>query len=237
MKCDAIIPAQTARWADNVPFLLWEVGQRVLVEHWMNVLFRCNAELRLWMEEPDEQLFAFICDTFPLNRRVQIEVGAPRSRPEACTFFDAKGNILMRRGPQLTPCLPRQSALVTWFEMVKRWLEELQTSGSQVPELETQIAPGVFVGHHCEISKHTQFIAPCWVGSGATVRGAVVGPYAVIGEDAVVAAGVLISESYVLSRSFVGADAVMRGQVAGPLGRLEISSGVPVDTQTGRLSL
>lgn len=203
-------------WVDDTPFLLWEIGHRVLVEHWMEHLFRSNAELNIWLEVPDERLFNFVSETFPLNRRVQVQLGAPKSRPEACTFFDAKGSIVVRRGPQLTSCLPRQSAIKTWFAIVKRWLAELQASGTQVPELETQVSPGVFVGHHCSISRDTELIAPCWVGRGVTICGSRVGPNAVVGENSVITRGTRITESYVLSNTVVGPDLALNGLVAGP---------------------
>ena len=141
MICDAIIPSQPALWLEDKSFLLWEIGQRSVIEHWMDALFRSNATLRLWLEEPDELLFSFVSETFPLNRRVLVQTGAPSSRPEACTFLDSKGGIIIRKGPQLTPYLPRQAPARTWFAMVRNWLLELQTQGSQAPELEHVNSP------------------------------------------------------------------------------------------------
>ena len=46
MVCDAIIPNQAALWVDDRPFLLWEIGPRRVIEHWMDTLFRSNATLR-----------------------------------------------------------------------------------------------------------------------------------------------------------------------------------------------
>ena len=136
MICDAIIPKQSASWVEDRPFLLWEIGPRRILDHWMDTLFRSNATLRLWMEIPDERLMAFVRETFPLNLRIQAGAGPPTSRPEACTFLDSKGSIIIRRGPQLTPYLPKQPASHTWFAMVRKWLAELQETGSQTPEVE-----------------------------------------------------------------------------------------------------
>ena len=233
MKCEAVIPYQPTAWVADTPFLLWEIGQRLLIEHWLENLFRSNAELNIWLEAPDEALFTFVCDTFPLNRHVQVQVGAPKSPPEACVFFDANGNSIIRRGPRLTSYLPRQAATKTWFAIVKRWLAELHTTGTQVPELEKQIAPGVFVGHHCIISPDTKFIAPCWVGSGATIRGASIGPNVVIGEGAVVTRGATLTESYVLRHSVVGPDLQLNGIVVGPHRSLVIATGAHIQLKPG----
>ena len=225
MICDAIIPSQPALWLEDKSFLLWEIGQRCVIEHWMDSLFRSNATLRLWLEEPDELLFSFVSETFPLNRRVLVQTGAPSSRPEACTFLDSKGGIIIRRGPQLTPYLPRQAPARTWFAMVRNWLLELQTQGSQVPELESQISPGVFVGHHCSISKGTTFLAPCWVGSGSTIVGATIGPYAAVGENCVITRGARIAETYLLRDTYVAPGMQMTGVAAGPTGIIAHATG------------
>lgn len=225
MICDAIIPSQPALWLEDKSFLLWEIGRRCVIEHWMDVLFRSNATLRLWLEEPDEDLFSFVSETFPLNRRVHVQTGAPASRPEACTFLDSKGGIIIRRGPQLTPYLPRQAPARTWFAMVRNWLLELHTHGSQTPELESQMSPGVFVGHHCSISKDTVFLPPCWVGSGSTIVGATIGPYTAVGENCVITGGGRITDSYLLGGTYVAPGMQMTGVAAGPTGIIAHATG------------
>jgi hypothetical protein len=234
MVCDAIIPNQPAPWVDDRPFLLWEIGPRRVIEHWMDALFRSNATLRIWLEQPDEMLYAFVCETFPLNRRAQVFSGTPSSRPEACTFLDSKGGIVIRRGPQLTPYLPRQAATRTWFAMSRHWLTDLAANGSQSPELEQQIAPGVFIGHHCSISKDTKLLPPCWIGTGSTISGATIGPHTVVGENCVIAGGAQVVESYVLSDTFVPASAQWSGVVAGPGGILSHATGAVFSSQPPR---
>lgn len=225
MICDAIIPKQSASWVEDRPFLLWEIGPRRILDHWMDTLFRSNATLRLWMEIPDERLMAFVRETFPLNLRIQAGAGPPTSRPEACTFLDSKGSIIIRRGPQLTPYLPKQPASHTWFAMVRKWLAELQETGSQTPEVERHVAPGVFVGHHCDISKDTQLIAPCWVGSGSTIRGATVGPQAVIGENCIISHGCRIEDSYVVGTTYVKPYTQMVSLAMGRTGAISHATG------------
>ncbi len=226
MVCDAVIPNQAALWVDDRPFLLWEIGPRRVIEHWMDTLFRSNATLRIWLEEPDDMLYSFVCETFPLNRRAQVFNGTPNSRPEACTFLDSKGCIIIRRGPQITPYIPRQAPTRTWFSMVRHWLADLAANGSQSPELESQISPGVFIGHHCSISKDTKFFPPCWVGSGSTISGATLGPNTVVGENCVITEGSHMEESYILSRTYVGPGVRLSGMVAGNGGVLALATGV-----------
>jgi hypothetical protein len=218
MTCDAIISRQPNQWVEDRPFLLWDLGTHHVLDHWMDVLFRSNATLRLWLEAPDERVYAYVCETFPINRRVQVATGPPTSRPEACTFLDSTGNVVIRRGAQLTHYLPKQPASQTWFAMAQRWLDGLQKSGSKVPELEHQISPGVYVGHHCSISKDTVFHAPCWVGSGTTIHGATVGPRAVVGENCVISHGATVSDTYLITGTYVSPQTKMSGLAAGPAG-------------------
>ena len=225
VNCDAIIQQHSGSWVDEAPFLLWEIGPRLVIEHWMDILYKSNDTMTLWLESPDEPLTSFVTGIFPLCRRAQVQNGVPKEPTVACTFLDTDGRITIRRGHALTSCLPDQPASRTWFALVKRWLLELQSKGTPIPELEKMIAPGVFIGHHCRISKHTQFIAPCWVGSGATISGATIGPNAVIGENAVISPGARIVESYVMSGTFVDANAELTGMVAGPRRILDHATG------------
>lgn len=225
MICDALIPNQPCQWVEDRPFLLWDVGSRNVLEHWMDTLFRMNATLRLWLEEPDEEIYDFVCGTFPLSRRVQADTGPPTPGAEACAFLDTSGNLIVRRGSRLTSCLPRQPVSRTWFAMVRRWLDGLQTSGSQTPELERPAAPGVHIGHHCDISPRATFIGPCWIGSRCTVRAATIGPYAVVSDDCVVAHGAEIAHSYLTAGAVAQPRARMRGIATGPGGVISHATG------------
>lgn len=225
MTCDAIISHQPSQWVEDRPFLLWELGSHNVLDHWMDVLFRSNATLRIWLEAPDERVYAYVCETFPINRRVQVSTGPPTSRPEACTFLDTKGNVIIRRGAQLTHYLPNQPASQTWFAMTQKWLTTLHRSGSQTPELERQVTPGVFVGHHCSISPDTTFLPPCWVGSGSTIHGATVGPGTVVGENCVIGRGATVSDSYLITGTYVSPNTKMSGLAAGPAGIITHATG------------
>ncbi len=234
MRCHAIIDRAAHRWVDDTPFLLWELGLKTVLEHWADTLYARNDRLILWLDEIDSRVLNFANETFPLCRNVTIRIGVPDDTIECCTFLDAGGNIVFRPGATLTNYLPAQAASTTWFNLVRRWLDDLRASGSVTPELEEEIRPGVFVGHHCRIARDAQLHAPCWIGSGATVGGAVVGPYAVVGENAVVARRTRIVESYVLRDTFVGEHLTLDGVVAGRRQLLDHRSGVtaPVPDRT-----
>ncbi len=215
MICDTFIPNRTDSWIDGTPFMLWEIGHRRVIEHWMDALFRSNSTMRLWLEKEDPALQAFINATYPLCRRVQVQIGQPSEAKEACTFINDLGAIVLKKGQIITPYLPAQPAAQSYFAMIKKWLHEMQTGGTQLPELETVASPGVIVGHHSRIAQDTTLIAPCWIGNGCTISGASIGPNAVIGDHSIIAQGAQIAESYVLRGTFVGANVVMNGLVAG----------------------
>lgn len=227
MNADAILHAQPSALLNHEPFFLWEIGQRRVIEHWMEHLFRSNATLTLWLENNDDALAAYVRDTFPTCKRAEVKTGLPEAATDACTFVNAEGAIQLQRGTAIVPCLPDQPVTKTWFAMVRRWLLDLQKLGTQLPELETQIAPGVIIGHHCSISKDTVFNAPCWIGSGSTISGATIGPNTVIGEECVIAAGTHITESYVLSRSFIRPNTRLEGVVATSKTFVDHATGAP----------
>lgn len=214
MRCDAILNRNPGRWIDDTPFMLWEIGYKTVIEHWVDTLYETNSRLFLWLEEVDSRLLTFANETFPLCRNTTIRIGTPPSAGEACTYLDENGTIVVRPGDALTPYLPRQLASKTWFALVKSWLRRLGERGSATPEIEREIHPGVFVGHHCNISRGTIFTPPCWIGSYSTITEARIGPFAVVGENCVVSHGTRVVESYVLRNTFLGENLSLEGMVA-----------------------
>lgn len=228
MNADAILYDQPSVMLNGESFFLWEIGQRRVIDHYVDYLFRSNATLTLWIEREDEPLTAYVNDTFPLCKRATVKAGIPDAATDTCTFVKADGAIQLQRGSAIVPCLPPdQPVTQSWFAMVKRWLAELQKFGTQLPELETQVAPGVIVGHHCSISKDTVLNAPCWIGSGCTISGATIGPNAVIGEDCVVAAGAHITDSYVLSHGYIRPNIKLDGVVVSGRKTFDHATGHP----------
>jgi hypothetical protein len=228
LNCDLILNSAPAAWVDDYPFLLWEVGPKRVIEHWVDMLFEFNGSLNIWAEEPHPALVAFVNNAFPLSKRCRITLGKPGAPGEACTFLEDSGALVARKGGGLTGYLPDQPAARSWFAHVRHWLSNLQSKGTHTPELEREIAPGVFIEHHCLIAPGTNFQAPCWVGSGAMVRGGTIGPFAVIGEHAVISDGAHISSSAVLSRTFIGGGLRLEGMVAGSNRILEHQTGTMV---------
>ncbi len=227
MNADAIFYDKSAMLLNHEPFFLWEIGHSRVIEHWMDHLFRSNASLTLWLEKEDAALAEFVRETFPLCKRAEVKVGIPEAATDTCCFVNAEGSIQLQRGTAIVSCLPDQPATKTWFAMVKKWLRELQKFGTQLPELETVMSPGVIIGHHCSISKDTVFNAPCWIGSGCTISGAFIGPNVVIGEECVIASGVHITESYALSRSFIRPNTRLDGVVVSSQNILDHATGAP----------
>lgn len=227
MNADAIVYQQPSFLLRGESFLLWEIGQRKVIDHWMEHLFRSNATMTLWLEREDTALAAYVNDTFPLCKRATVKAGLPAT-VEASTFVNAAGAIQIQRGTDPVPCLPTgQPVTQTWFAMVTRWLAELQKFGTQLPELETQVAPGVIIGHHCRISKDTVLHAPCWIGNGCTISGAVIGPNTAIGEECILSPGTEVSNSYVLSKSYVPPDVRLDGVIFAEKEVFDHDTGLP----------
>lgn len=216
MIADAFLLAQPNQRINGQPFFLWEIGQRLVIDHWMDHLFRSNATLSLWQEQPDPALRRHVEGIFPLCLRAEVHDQLATSVREICCHLTPDGQIKLQRGSEPIPCLPDQPITRSWFAMVQRWLGEFQRFGTQLPELETQISPGVIIGHHCKIAKHTVFHAPCWIGSGCTIEAAEIGPNTAIGENCSVAAGSEVRNSYLLSHTHLGPNLRLDGVIASP---------------------
>lgn len=179
-------------------------------------MFNRKGTLVLWLQETDSRLVNFLSERYPLSERSRIRLGPPPEKPvEASSHLDESGRIVLRQGETPRPYLPAQPPVTTWFAMVRNWLARLQSRGTSTPELEREIQPGVFAGHHCRIAPGVAFRAPCWIGNHSEVRGGVFGPNAVVGEHCIVGPRTRIAESYVLGNTCVGSDLVLEGVVAG----------------------
>lgn len=232
MNADAIVHHQPSFLLRGESFLLWEIGQRRVIDHWMDHLFRSNATMTLWLEREDAPLASYVNDTFPLCKRATVKDGLPTA-VEACTFVSSAGAIQLQRGTEPVPFLPPgQPVTKTWFAMVTRWLAELQKFGTQLPELETQASPGVIIGHHCRISKDTVLHAPCWIGSGCTISGGVIGPNTAIGEECIISPGTEIRGSYVLSHTYVPPNLALDGVIHAGKEVFDHETGLPAVMST-----
>ena len=235
MRCDALVHGHPHNWIDEAPFLLWEIGSKTVIEHWVDVLYESNSRMVLWMEEVDSRILTFVNETFPLCQNTTIRIGRPAAAKECCTFLDNDGAFIAQRGKELRNYLPpNEPASRIWFKVVKNWLTGLQEKGSNAPEIDEEVSPGVFVGHHCRISRDTELVPPCWIGSYSTISRARIGPCSVIGENCIISPGTRIAESYILKNTFLGENLTLEGLVAGINGILHHHSGtmttIPDDT-------
>lgn len=225
MNYEAVISCTPVPWPGGHSFLLQEVGPKKVIEHWSDALTEASHSLTLCMKEPDHALLDYISSSFPLSKRVSIRLNVPSEAAEGCSYFENDGSIKIRSGETLQPFLPASNPAEVWFRVVKRWLEELETKGSSLPEIETQPTPGVVVGHHCRISPDTQLIPPCWIGNRATLRSCTIGPFAAVGEKSIVSQKTRITNSYVKGGTFVGEGLCLDGLVVGGKRILEHSTG------------
>ena len=226
MKCDALIHGQPDNWLEETPFLLWEIGGKTVIEHWVDVLYESNIRMVLWLEEVDARILTFVNGTFPLSRNTAIRIGLPEMAPGVCTYLDEDGKIVTKPVEKLRSYLPPGEVTSRiWFKMVRNWLADLQKKGSNAPELDEEIQPGVFVGHHCKISRRAELIPPCWIGSSSTIGDAQIGPFAIIAENCFISSGTRVTESYVLRNTFLGERLTLDGLVAGRNGILRHRTG------------
>lgn len=80
-----------------------------------------------------------------------------------------------------------------------------------------EIEPGVWMARGASVAADARLQAPLYIGEYASVRAAELGPYAVVGEGAVVSADATVANAVVEPRTFVGPhvelrDSIVRGQ-------------------------
>lgn len=89
-----------------------------------------------------------------------------------------------------------------WYAAVQAWVERAITPDRTGVR---EIAPGVRVGWQSQIAANAVLRAPCWIGEKVRVgAGAIIGPYSVVEDRSLVAAGAEIVHSIVGPETMVG---------------------------------
>ena len=209
--CPADRPA-VGYLAENSPLALIPLLGKSLVEHWVEALAARGAThvLVLASDRPhqvraalgDGARWGVQLDVLPESRELTVEEARDKYRPAGGPDWLPEHDVVMMDHPPGQPELPLFESYAGWFEALETWMPHAVTPARIGVR---EIAPGIWVGLHAQISPTAQLHAPCWIGEHVLVGpGAVIGPGAILEDRSIVESGARILKSVVGPETFVG---------------------------------
>jgi carbonic anhydrase/acetyltransferase-like protein (isoleucine patch superfamily) len=196
-------------WRSHRPFVLWPVGPRPLLAHWMDEMVRRGVrEVEILAADRPAEVRAFVGDGGYWSRKVSVAAcpSEPAPGPGDEVMLGLPGGAAAAR-PADAAALLRH-----WLRLHEEW-----AAGAEVGEKSVlrRLPSGAIVGPHARLADDVRVEPPCWVGERATVgRGARLGPGAFVGERCVIGDGCQVARSVVLPDTFVGDRVGLDGCVA-----------------------
>jgi hypothetical protein len=212
------------------PFVLWPIGPKPLLAHWMDEAVRRNvAEVVIIAPDRPHLVRAALAGGHYWSRAVRVLPQRVDDAPAACVRLDT------------LPGMPLPAAVDTPVTLLARWLELqfvwLSSRQSGEISIDRFLPPGTWIGPLAQVHPKARLIAPCWIGARARVgAGANVGPNALIGERSVVDDGALVRDAAVLAESYVGPKVNLHRMIAAGAVLLDAARGTRV-TITDRFIL
>lgn len=196
-----------------------------LLEYWLSHLAAqgCSRVLVLAHDRPeyvkalagDGSRWGIAVEVLEESRELTPAMAMLKYAPELEPVPDPGSIIVLDHFPT-APERPLFGGYQPLFEGLLGWMPQAITPDRVGVR---QVAPGVWLGTHSQVSSKARLNAPCWVGEKAFVGAdAVVGPHAIIETGAFIEPGAEVVSSCVGADTFVGRLARLNQSVAvGPV--------------------
>jgi len=205
------------------PFVLWPVGPKPLLAHWMDEAVRRNvAEVVIVAPDRPHLVRAALAGGHYWSRAVCV---LPQRGAEAPAGIECLDRL---PGQPAAVVVDTPAALLArWFELQQAWLASRQSGEISI---DRHLPPGAWIGPLALVHPKARLIAPCWIGARAQVgAGAVIGPNALVGERSIVDDGAIVREAAVLAESYVGPKVNLHRMIAAGAVLLDAARGTRVD--------
>jgi hypothetical protein len=205
------------------PFVLWPVGPKPLLAHWMDEAVRRNvAEVVIIAPDRPHLVRAALAGGHYWSRAVRVLPQRGAEAPADCARLDG-----LPGQPSLPPVATPAALLARWLELQHAWLNSRHSGEISI---DRHLPPGAWIGPLAQVHPKARLIAPCWVGARALIgAGVVLGPNALVGERSVVDDGAIVREAAVLAESYVGPRVNLHRMIAAGAVLLDAARGTRVD--------
>lgn len=187
-------------WQSERPFALWPIGNQPLISYWMDQAVHEEIDhITLYTSDRPNELRDFLDNGNFWSRPVEVvPITSDENAPEQAIPVVGLPNA--NRLP--TPIEGDSGLLQQWLLLNRQWLDGIQ---DYTLKIEVKHPAGGWVGPHVRIHPKAKLVPPFWIqGKCEIAAGAQVGPYACIGENAIIDANATVERSIVLPGTMVG---------------------------------
>lgn len=226
MKALLICPderAGVAALATTAPLSNLPILGKCLVEYWLEYLEAFGAkEVLILATDRPEQVHARVGNGARWGLRAMVqtekreltpgEARAKHQSKDRSTWLREPHDVILMDHLPGRPQLPLATNYADWFTGTRALMPHAMTPDRIGLR---ELKPGVWVGLNARVSAGATLIGPCWIGERVQVEaGAVIGPDAVVENDAFIARGASVAHSIIGPKTFVGQFTEVRNSIA-----------------------
>lgn len=185
-------------WGRPDPFVLWPVGGRSLLEHWLDAVVGWGWKtVDIYAPDRPEMIRRHLEGGSYWSLRITVHPsvfagGSDKDVRKICGWPN---------GSEQSPQSPAE-LLQCWLALHQAWLEGIDP---KVPRLEQQRGPGVWISPQAKVDATAVLHGPVWIGTGAEIgSGVELGPQAFVGAGAVLDEGVTARRCWIGPATYAG---------------------------------
>ncbi|EDY84228.1 hypothetical protein VDG1235_3859 [Verrucomicrobiia bacterium DG1235] len=187
-------------WQSERPFALWPIGNQPLLSYWMDEAVHQEIDhITIYTADRPNELRDYLKGGAFWSRPVEVvPIRSDEESPE-----DAIPVVGLPDKNRLREPIEGETGLLQqWLRLNREWLDSIQ---EHTLKIEVKHPAGGWVGPHTRIHPKAKLVSPFWIqGKCEIAADAQVGPYACIGENAIIDEKATVQRSIVLPGTMVG---------------------------------
>jgi len=186
-------------WRNPLPFVLWPVGSKSLLAHWMDEAVRRNvAKVVIYAPDRPAEIRQHLEGGHYWSKAVEvIPVSEESNSARHATRLDG-----LPWSPPQAPMVSPETLLRRWLELQAQWLEARH---SQEVAIDVERVPQGWVGPGAIVHPTAELRPPYWIGArtiiGAKCR---VGPMALVHPGCLLDTRVEVEQAVILPDTYLG---------------------------------
>jgi hypothetical protein len=205
------------------PFVLWPVGARPLIAHWMDdAVARGARHVRILAPDRPTLLRDYFSAGDYWSCQIEVLSTRPPDWPEGVEVLDHLPGTA-------APARPADAAALVarWLELNLHWARERPTASVSI---DRRLPGGGWIGPKARIHPAAILTAPFWIGAYAEIGArARIGPDGIVGESCVIDEEAEIVGGAALAGTYVGQHVSLRDKIADGGVLLDVKRGCRVE--------
>jgi len=211
-------------WCNPLPFVLWPVGSKSLLAHWMDEAVRRNvAKVVIYAPDRPAEFRSHLEGGHYWSKAVEImPIARESAAPAGAIRLDG-----LPFSPASTPVTSAQGLLQRWLKLQEEWLLARR---SEDVAIDVEFVPQGWLGPGAIVHPKAELRAPYWIGAksiiGAKCR---VGPMALIHPGCLLDTRVEVEKAVVLPDTYMGQNTRVNESAAQGAVLIDIKRGIRVE--------